>query len=171
MMKFTSILPKIDEPGARRLELKESERGVTDPKYLSHSYKSIFAVEDDTVIGQVKLYKRWITFSYASLLIGGLGGIAVQDHRLEQDISTELMRRGIKQLRKDECTLIFMSPASDSLANLGFRRLKMGVTFKDRTGHREFNNSVMVSNGILLKDTVRKIALVDEYIDIGVGYW
>ena len=134
----------------------------------------VICFEDGQPVGLVKLFLRDCELRDQQILIGGIGGVCVDEEFRGQGIAKLMMEKAKEELGKMKCGVAMLcTDLSDKkfvelYSNFGFIRLEKDHLYQDKNGHTRSCSDAMVAP----INSAEKIDLIKnspEPINIGQG--
>lgn len=99
----------------------------------------LFAMIGQEVIARIGLYKRDISFTNQSIVLGGIGGVCVTTKHRHHGIASSLIKRGLLKLKEEQCDLACLNVDLDKkiygiYTKLGFTMMERNISFENIHG-------------------------------------
>lgn len=152
------------------------EKTEHDDKYCSKKDRIGFslALKENQVIGAAIDLKRKIIYRGKQIILGGIGGVCVEEKFRRKGIAINLLKIAVEKLKEEKCDLAYLCTDIEKLAKLyepfGFKKMKKQYTYLGKSGKRYYEWGGMVApiNSTAL---FRQIMKEKENFDIGIGNW
>ena len=152
------------------------EKEEHEDKYCSKSdiFGYLIAYEDDELVGGVELFKRKINYSNKLILLGGFGSLWVREDKRRQGIALEVLKRGMKILKKESCDLAYLctdiNKLKDLYSKVGFMPLGKDYSFTGKSGKKYIEDDGMIAP-VNSEKNFKQIIEDNKPLDIGLGNW
>jgi ribosomal protein S18 acetylase RimI-like enzyme len=130
----------------------------------------------DEVVGLTLAYRRVVQLAGRSVVLGGLGRVAVRPNHRRQGIATRLTRRAIQELASVGCDVAYLctdvhDPGMLELyGRTGFVPLGRPHTYLGASGRRYVDDDGMIAP-VGSREVFEEILRQAEPFDIGQGNW
>jgi predicted N-acetyltransferase YhbS len=122
------------------------------------------------------IFLREVSFENQNVLIGGLGGLCVDEKYRNQGIATKLLSEAMEILKELNCDISILftdidyPPYVKLYGRFGFVLLGREYCFMDRVGKTKTNNNAMIAP-VNSTDKYNLILDSKEILNIGAGEW
>jgi len=152
------------------------EKAEHDDKYCSKKDRIGFslAVKENQVIGVVVILKRIIPYQGKQIILGGIGGVCINEKFRRKGIAKKLLKIAVGKLKEEKCDIAYLCTDTENLVVLYepfcFNKLKKQYTYLGKSGKRYFEWGGMIApiNSTAL---FQQIMEGKESFDIGIGNW
>jgi len=145
-------------------------------RFFSTPFAFLLAIEKNSVIGVIKLYKREISYQGRNVVLGGFGGVCTKKSSRRRGVATTLLNVGLKELRSQGCGIAYLctdfnDPAMIKLySKVGFVPLNKSYTYLGKSGKRYTEKDGMITP-VKSGDKFNLVIRGKDIFDIGVGNW
>lgn len=151
-----------------------------DPKDIEECFYAVgfavlIALIGNKVVGQAELFKRNIEFDGKNFVVGGIGGVCVQESLRRRGIASKLIRRGLEILKDKKCDVACLNTDLSKTAyklyeKMGFKLMKRKISFEDVHGKIRYDTGTMFIP-IRSKKIFNYIMNSNATFHYGKGYW
>lgn len=155
-----------------------AQKNENDDKFCSDADIAgyVLAMEGDRLIGEVKMFKRAITFDNHAIVLGGIGSVATHPDKRMRGVAKAMIARAIEMLKNQGCDIAYLCVDERDLRKVGLYRafgfdlLYRPHTYLGKSGKRYTDTDAMIApiNAPLLYTMVMDGTVP---LDIGTGNW
>lgn len=142
--------------------------------FIAESFGKVFASREEEIIGMALLFKRNVQFARKDIVLGGIGAICVTEAMRGKGIATEIMKKGLEVLRREQCDMACLNadpPESAPLyEKVGFAPMRRPASFENSKGDIKYVNGTMVAP-IHSQELYEYVVNTNETFHYGRGYW
>lgn len=144
--------------------------------FIARGFGWVFAYSDNSIVGQIELFRRVANFEGHKILLGGLGGTCVTFPVRHRGLGSRLVKEGMKILTRNKCDIACLNanirdyPSGGLYHRLGFRLMSRPVSFTDVYGHTR-NDTGEMFVPICSEDVYELVFDGHTTFHIGRGYW
>lgn len=157
-------------------ERTPEQKAEHDDKYCSKKDRIgiSFSENKGEIVGVVILLKRNLRYRGKQLILGGIGGVCVNENYRRKGLASNLLKIAVEKLKDEKCDLVYLCTDTDKLANLykpfGFKKLETQYTYLGKSGKRYYEWGGMIAP-ITSSSLFKQILDNKESFDIGIGNW
>jgi predicted acetyltransferase len=172
----TQVNRLLDECFGAESRLTSQQLDVQKDKFFSIPIAYLLAIENNLVIGVVKLYKREISYLEEKIILGGFGGVCTAKNKRRRGVATALLKKGMQELKSHGCDIAYLCTDVDDpgmltlYSQVGFVPLNKPYTYLGKSGKRYTEEDGLIAP-VKSKDKYNLVMDGKEIFDIGIGNW
>lgn len=143
--------------------------------FIAESFGWVFAFAEQSIVGQLELYLREVSFAGRRISLGGLGGTCVTASYRNRGIGSELVKRGLAILKDTRADIACLNADVKNYPHgiyqkLGFELMEREISFEDVYGIiRHDSGEVFIP--LCSREIYDLVMKSDEIFHLGRGYW
>ena len=151
-----------------------------DPKEIEEcfyvvGFGMLTAVVEGSIVGLAGLFKRTVEFDGKRVILGGIGGICVQEDMRKKGIASKLIDKGLEVLRNKKCDVACLNTDLSKTVyklyeKIGFTLMKRKISFEDIHGNIRYDTGTMFIP-LCSKQKYDCIMKSKKIFHYGKGYW
>lgn len=158
--------------------LTQAQKNENDDKFSSEADISgyVLAMEGDRLIGEIKIFKRTITFDGHVIILGGIGSVATHPDKRLRGVAKAMIASAMEMLKSLGCDIAYLcvderDPRKVGLYRLfGFDLLYRPHTYLGKSGKRYTDTDAMIAP-VNSSSLYTLIVNGTAPLDIGRGNW
>lgn len=172
----TQVNRLLDDCFGAESGLTSQQLDIQKDKSFSIPIAYLLAIENNLVIGVIKLYKREISYLEEKIILGGFGGVCTEKNKRRRGVATALLKRGMRELKSESCDIAYLCTDVDDpgmltlYSQVGFTPLNKAYTYLGKSGKRYMEKDGLIAP-VKSKDKYNFVMEGKEIFNIGIGNW